>query len=197
MVQFMMVVIPIAVMAMMSLVNGKRDPDFYPQHTMLPNEHNRRMQYFRAGYNRASEYGINCDARPYGFTAKPITDQYGSNNYLSCIKNPHDPKLGLDPTPAFFNKTFHYSPDNVFEDGSRMSYEYPVNVANKLSTQFYDRKMNPISNPHREEYLEMITDLIGHKKPFSVVGYVPNPKNSNGHCLNNSKNNDYYTFYDF
>lgn len=194
----MAVIIPMAVLSLMTAVNGNRDPNFYPQHTTLPNESDRRMQYFRSGYNRASEYGIKCDARPYGFTSKAITDQYGSNNYLSCISNSHDPKLGLDPTPTPFTRAFHSGSKKANDNlGSRKSYEYPINVANKLSTQFYNRKMNPISNPDREEHLEMITNLIAHKKPFSVVGYVPNPKNPNGHCLNNSNDNDYNTFYDF
>jgi len=159
------------IVATVQKINDKSLNNFYPQLTDLPSESHRRMQYISAGYNRASETGIQCDARPFGFHAKPLTDQIGANNYLSCTKNLMDPKLG--------------------------SIDYPENRASKLSTRFYNRKMNPISNPDRENHLELVTDLIAHKKPFSVVKFVPNPKNVNSHSLNSSQEVEQYRFQDF
>lgn len=159
---------------------------FYPHGSLhLPNEETRRLELITSGGNRASDFGLTCNSRPYGPAAKPIADKYGANNYLTCIANNSDPKLQI-------------TTDNYEVDYETGEIKYiPYNKANKLSTRFYNRKMNPISNPDREDHLEFITNSIAYRKPFSVVGFVPNPKNSNGHCLNESQETDYYNFYDF
>lgn len=168
----------------------------YRQNTGIPNENTMRNQYIQSGYNRLAERGNEYTSTPYGFEHKRVIDQLGSNNFLTYVPRKHDGKLGFNPKSTKYVNTFHDVGKNI-KDGSRLSYEYPLNMASKLSTRFYDRKMNPISNPDREEHLEMVTNLMAHKKPYSVVGYIPNPKSSNGHCLNNSNENDYYKFYDF
>jgi hypothetical protein len=109
----------------------------------------------------------------YGVPYKAETDKAGSNNFL---------------THAWVREDKRSTTSSQARPGS----------ANKLSERFYARKMSSIANPPREEHLEMVNRLNEHRKPVSVVGFVPNPKSESGHCITEPASIvSYYSFYDF